>query len=123
MMQQPFPELSSEPMQGDAAIMSLVNAERMAREGKRATLAKPDETSVYTQVVEELVAFIVEMRDEFAKEIPAPFMKRKLSAEQIRKRVERMTAEERIVLGRKYGVRQFAEWAASHQRGTNATQR
>lgn len=115
-MQPIFPELSPNAMPGDAAVVSAANAERMAREGRRGALAKPDSASLYTQAVEELASFAVEMRQEFAKDIPAPFMKRKLTTEQIRRRIASMTAEERIVLSRKYGARRFAEWAQRYEK-------
>jgi hypothetical protein len=115
MQPSPFPELTPSPMPGDAAIVSIANADRAAREGRRQALAAPQQTSLYTQVVEELVGFANEMRDELHREMPAPFMKRKLTPEQIRRRLERMTAEERLVLSRKYGARRLAEWARQHQ--------
>ena len=106
-----FPELTPTPMPGDAALVSIANAERVARKGRREALAQPEMASIFTKVVEELAGFAVDMRAEFAAEIPAPFMKHKLTPEQIRRRVQQMSAAERQVLARKYGVRRFAEWA------------
>lgn len=113
---QPFPELSNQFSPGDSQIMSIVEAERVAREGRRNALTKPEHSSLYTQTVEELAHFADEMRNEFSKEIPAPFMQKKLSRDQVRRRIERMTAEERLVLSRQYGPRRFAQWAMSYQK-------
>lgn len=111
-----FPQLSEQFSPGDSEIMSSVEADRVAREGRRSALQKPEQSSLYTQVVEELSSFANEMRTEFAKEIPAPFMQKRLSRDQIRRRIERMTAEERVVLSRRYGARRFAQWAMSYEK-------
>ena len=103
---------------GDSALFNAENLNRASREGRRGTRKRPEATSVYTQVAEEVREFTNEMREEF--KVIAPIMKQKLTRAQARSRLAAMTPAERIALSNRMGRRQFAQFALSLQnpRGT-----
>lgn len=96
---------------GDAQIFNSGVLNAAARDGRRGTRKRPEASSVYTQVAEEVTAFAVEMRDEF--KVVAPIMKQKLTRAQARTKMQNMSPEERQVLVNKMGVRNFVHFAKS----------
>lgn len=110
------PPATPTPIQsGDSGLISGAMLSKASRDGRRGTRKRPENTSIYTQVVEEVREFSREMRDEF--KVDVPFMKQKLTRAQIRSKLNAMSPAEKIALSRKIGVRRFAEFAQSVQRG------
>jgi hypothetical protein len=104
------PALSPTPMVGDQAIRDEVSQSQLSKMDRQGTKRKKENTSVYTQVSEELREFLGEMRSEVRKELPAKFMKVALTRKQVKTRMEMMSQEELQVMTRKYGVRMMGEF-------------
>ncbi len=103
-------ELTEAPMQGDSTLLKDSLEARGARIGRRGSKAKND-TSLYTQVVEEASKYGEELRSMFRTDAVAPIMKRKLSRAQVKQRILAMTPEQRMVYAKKFG-RPFIKLAA-----------
>ena len=100
-------------MVGDMSLLKESLANRDQRIGRRGTQRRED-TSVFTEVVREATQFGEEMREEFKKLAPAPIMKRRLTADQMRYRLNKQSQEENQAMFRKFG-RPFVELAAKIQ--------
>ena len=85
MTQEPasFGELNAAPMHGDSSLIQQSLVDRSSRVGRRGSRSKSD-TSLYTDVVQEASEYGEKLRAEFAMDIPAPIMKRKLSRAQVK---------------------------------------
>ena len=103
------PVLSTQTLTGDSVIRDEVNRNILKKEGRLGTRRKPETTSIFTQVAEELREFLGEMRKEIQAEIPAKFMKVAQTTKQVRARLQNMGPDERRVFARKYGTRNMAE--------------
>ena len=106
---QRHPALSTQTLTGDSLIRDEVNRNILKKEGRRGTRRKPETTSVFTQVTEELVELRREMDKEIEAIIPAKFMKVAQTTKQVRARLQNMGPDERLVFARKYGTRNMAE--------------
>lgn len=105
-----FGELNAAPNHGDASLLQSSLAAREARVGRRGSRHKAD-TSMYTDVVREASEYGEKLRSEFAKDIPAPIMQRRLSRAQVKQRILAMSPEKRLALAKKWG-RPFIKLAA-----------
>jgi len=112
MTQEPasFGELNAAPMHGDSSLLQQSLVDRSSRVGRRGSRSKSD-TSLYTDVVQEASEYGEKLRVEFAMDIPAPIMKRRLSRAQVKQRILAMSPEQRMALARKWG-RPFITLAA-----------
>jgi len=106
-----FPEMSDQLQQGDGALIAeAARRTRRQQGGRRGTGgAGLNRTSLYTEAVEEAVAFMGEMKPQFS--VVAGFMKKRLDRRQIRNKLEHMTPEERMAMTNLKG-RPFLEAAA-----------
>jgi hypothetical protein len=105
-----FSQLSESSMPGDSGLMQQSFADRATRVGRRGSKTKQD-TSLYTRVVSEASEYGEKLRASFRSDAVAPLMKRKLTRAQVKKRINAMSPEQRMVLARKWG-RPFIALAA-----------
>lgn len=122
-MMQPLEPHTAAPSQGRSAMpypdvgasgqsrVAQVLAARDARERRQKKAPAAESMSLLTQAAQELTKLGAEMREEFKKNTPAPFMKAKMTRRTARQRFLQMPPEEHVMLARKIGVKMYVNMA------------